>query len=127
MLTPAITCYGSETQQAELRGKFLQLIWRGREYLVFAPFGVHRYHNQILAHFLQEHAIEHRWLGEERLDFNHPDLDVVGGGRFLADTQQHILELWDNSQVYGRFDDQQLVEKIAASAHPWSDFSITIS
>ena len=46
----------------EFEGKFLHLVWRGQEYLAFAPSGLHRYHNQLLAHFLQDQGIPHHWV-----------------------------------------------------------------
>jgi hypothetical protein len=35
-----------------LEGKFVQLRWAGREYLLFAAADELRYHNQLLGHFL---------------------------------------------------------------------------
>ncbi len=128
MSTPAIASYGFDagTQQEEIQGKFLQLNWQGKEYLLFATFAVHRYHNQILAHFLQEHALPHRWLSREKLEFDVPGLKVVGGGRFLGRSRRQVLELWDDSQAYGRFDDDGLAQTLAASGL-WRGFSVKIS
>ena len=116
-----------DTHDRPLReGKFLQLIWREREYLVFASSEIHRYHNQILAHFLTDSAIPHRWVTRETLEFAHPALNVIGGGRFRVDTGERSLALWDDSQAYGRFQTSGLTDRIAASAHPWSHFTVNV-
>lgn len=109
------------------KGKFVQLALRRREYLLFAPFELHSYHNQICAHFLADNGIDHRWINEERLDFDCPELTIFGGGRFHIDTDEQTLHLWDNSQVYGRFDELGLKERIAAADHPWSGFTVDIA
>jgi hypothetical protein len=71
--------------EAPLEGKFLQLLWAGRTYLLFASAEEHRYHNQILGRFLSEQGIPHRWEGVEDLVVDHPGLSIIGGGRFRLD------------------------------------------
>ncbi|MGA7800895.1 MAG: hypothetical protein WCC36_08790 [Gammaproteobacteria bacterium] len=107
-------------------GKFLQLRLQGREYLVFAPFALFRYHNQLLARFLADRNLPHRWATPQRLVVDAADLDVYGGGRFRADAASGILRLWDNSQAYGRFREPGLAERIAAAGHRWSGFRVVI-
>jgi|GEM_PF-3273147 hypothetical protein len=46
---------------ASLEGKFLQLRLAARDYILFATATECRYHNQILARFLSEQGIPHRW------------------------------------------------------------------
>jgi hypothetical protein len=113
---------GDEPQE----GKFIQLVLDGQEYLVFAPRELHRFHNQILARFLEEQNIPHHWILDQELVIEHPGLAVTGGGKFRVDPRSGTLELWDNSQVYGRFDEQGLAAKIAAAGHAWSGFEIRI-
>jgi len=130
MQTPVILEYRSPAEPFDHpmhQGKFLQLMWRGQEYLIFAPSGLHRYHNQILAHFLTDNTISHRWVTQERLEFAHPALVVIGGGRFRVSTEEKTLALWDDSQAYGRFQAPGLADKIAAAGHPWSRFTIRVS
>jgi hypothetical protein len=117
----------SGTASAHLEGKFLQLCWRGEEYLVFAPAERHRYHNQILSRFLQDQGIPHRWIGQEKLEVDDPDLVVIGGGRFRASSLRNTLELWDDSHAYGRFREAGLAEGIAAAGHAWSGFELRIA
>jgi hypothetical protein len=127
---PVVIQYRSpnaEPEPPEGEGKFLQLVWRGQEYLAFAPSALHRYHNQLLAHFLQDQGIPHRWVTEQDLEFGHPRLAVKGGGRYRVNTSQKTLRLWDDSRVYGRFHEIGLPEKIAAAGHPWSNFKVIIA
>ncbi len=117
---------GDHQALRETKGKFLELELEGRDFLVFAPFELHRYHNQILAHFLQEHRISHRWIGEEQLEVDSPALVVSGGGRFHIDEGGGILELWDDSHVYGKFTIPGIREKIAGAEHPWSGYEVKL-
>ena len=58
-----ILTYPTEIDDAALLvGKFLQLRWAGRAYLLFASADEHRYHNQILGRFLSDQDIPHHWL-----------------------------------------------------------------
>jgi hypothetical protein len=123
LYTPQNT--GHEDQQWQ--GKLIQFRWRGQEYLVFAPFEIHRYHNQILGHFLKDHGIVHCWLDEQRLEIDDPGLRVIGGGRFRLDLARHSLELWDDSQTYGRFDELGLAGKIARAGEPWGGLRLKVS
>ncbi len=118
---------GTQSDAAEVMGKFLQLRWRDQEYLVFAPLALHRYHNQLLAHFLDDNAIAYRWLNRESLELTDPGLKVTGGGRFRVNGIDRSLTLWDDSHVYGRFHEPGLAEKIAGADHPWHGFNVTIS
>ncbi|HYA39478.1 MAG TPA: hypothetical protein VEI74_14520 [Candidatus Methylomirabilis sp.] len=107
-------------------GKFIQFTLGGREYLVFAPRELHRFHNQILAHFLAERRLPHRWNNEHLLEIEAPDLTVIGGGKFRVNTEMKTLKLWDDSQIYGRFDERGLAQRIGTADHPWSGYLIQI-
>ena len=119
-------CAEDLPDRVEYLGKFLQLTLRGREHLLFAPFENHRYHNQILGQFLAEAGIHHRWIEKDRLKYNFPALNVIGGGHFRLNMQQKTLVLWDSSQAYGRFDETGLAKKIAGAEHPWSAFTVDV-
>ena len=59
---PLILTYPNPMEDdAPLAGKFLQLRWAARDYILFATAAECRYHNQILARFLSEQGIPHRW------------------------------------------------------------------
>lgn len=109
----------------DCQGKFLQLVLDGVEHLVFAPSNQHGYHSQILERFLDERGIACRWDGQA-LRVDHPGLKVIGGGRFRLEQAKGALELWDNSQAYGRFDDAGIAEGLRAAAGPWSGLSVVI-
>ncbi len=119
-----ITTYPAITQLMEsdpVEGKFIQLRRNHRIYLIFATKSAHRYHNQILAHFLADHGLAHQWLNDETLKYDTTTLRVIGGGRFRYEHRHHRLTLWDNSQAYGRFDETDLEAGLHASDHPWAD------
>lgn len=112
---------------AGCRGKFIQLTLGGTQYRVFATAELHRFHNRILAHFAADRNIAHRWVNDEQWEVHAPELRVVGGGKFRADTAGKVLELRDSSQAYGRFDARGLPQAIAAAGHPWSRFDVRIA
>lgn len=112
---------------AQIEGKFLELTLHDSEYLLFAPRGLYPYHNHILARFLNDQNIPHRWAQEDRLEFDFPALRVIGGGRFRVNVSERMLLLWDNSQAYGRFEASGLEQKIAQANHPWSEYGVKIS
>lgn len=112
--------------QNEIEGKFLQLRWQGNDYLLFATRDRFRFHNQMLGRFLANHALPHHWRDEATLEFDLPRLSVVGGGRFRFTREPQRLELWDESQAYGRFEEWGLAESIRASGHLYGKGEITI-
>lgn len=126
MLPPRIRHYPSTDSVLRSQGKFLQLRWQGVEHLILADGRIHGYHNQILAAFAAEQGLSHRWITADQLKLQHPDLEVLGGGRFRLDREAGTLELWDDSQAYGRFREQGLAERIAAAGAPWSELQVRI-
>jgi hypothetical protein len=108
------------------KGKFLQLTWGGRDYLVFAAAEAHQYHTQILRAFAAASGIGHRWTSDDRLEIDDPGLSVRGGGRFQVDPAARVLEVWDNSQAYGPFDRTALPAQVAGAGHAWSGFVVRI-
>jgi len=106
---------------APTEGKFLQLRLAGRDCLLFAAASECRYHNQILARFLSEQGISHRWEGAANLVAEHSALALTGGGRYRLDPTGKTLHVWDDSSVYGRFDPSQMAAQLAAAAPPWNE------
>ncbi len=121
--TVIITYLAPDTGPIE--GKFVQVVLNGHEHLIFASFDLHRYHNQILGQFVEEHGIAHRWIGGITLELGSPVLRVIGGGRFRLDEDR--LRLFGDSQVYGRFDPEGLEQRIGDAEHTWSTRSLEIS
>ena len=113
--------------QAPLEGKFLQLLWAGRTYLLFASAEEHRYHNQILGRFLSAQGIPHHWEGVENLLLDHPELSVIGGRRFRLDLLTKQLRVWDASSVYGRFDASALSVQHAAADPHWQGLVLSVA
>ena len=111
---------------ASQEGKFLQLRLAARDYILFATAAECRYHNQILARFLSEQGIPHRWEQATNLVVDHPELAVIGGGRFRLDVNRESLHVWDDSSVYGRFDSSQLALQLAAAGPPWNRLALGV-
>lgn len=110
----------------EVRGKFVQLEWKGTPWLLLASKDQHAFHNQIVAHFLSEQHLPFHWKSPEVLEFDQPELNIIGGGKFLLQWPQGHLRLSDNSMVYGRFDETLLTASLQQVSMPWADFSISI-
>jgi hypothetical protein len=119
---PEFTGYDKVTAE----GKFLQLRWEGREYLLFARRDHYTYHSQMLGRFFQDHGLPYGWLDETRLDFLLPAFSVTGGGRFRYTASPPRLELWDDSHAYGRFDASGLADRLRESGHPFGCGEIII-
>ena len=107
-------------------GKFLQFLCEGIPCLLFTTPATHRFHNQLLARFLDDENIEHHWIDEERLKIPEERVRVKGGGRYHLDLAKCTLELWDNSQAYGRFDEEEITRQLANASAPWCDLRLTI-
>jgi hypothetical protein len=123
-----ILTYPTEIDDAALlEGRFVQLRWAGREYLLFANTDEHRCHNQVLGSFLSEQGIPHHWEGAEKLVVDHPELSIAGGGRFRLDLSTKELQVWDASSVYGRFDASALPEQLAAADTPWEELTLSVA
>jgi hypothetical protein len=123
---PIIVLLGCPEDGSECNGKFLDLVWRGRQYLVFGAATAHRYHNRILGAFLVANGIPHHWASPHQLEVDGPDLAVLGGGRFHVAPAAGRLELWDTSQAYGGFDQGRLPAHIPVPGHPWSGLQVRV-
>ena len=109
-----------------LEGKFLQLRLAARDYILCATATECRYHNQILARFLSEQGIPQRWEQAVNLVVDHPELAVIGDGRFRLDVNRESLHVWDDSSVYGRFDSSRLAVQLAAAGPPWNRLALGV-
>lgn len=118
--------YTSLAGKDEVKGKFVQFVWQGNEYLLFATREQHQFHNQMLAHFMDDNTIPHRWIDDQTLEMDTDSVTVFGGGRFLYQREQNLLELWDNSQAYGRFNETGMEAKIRTAQHPWSSARVVV-
>lgn len=107
-------------------GKFLQLEVDGMPWLLFASRDAFRYHNQLLAGFLEERGITHRWADRETLEYDVQRVRVRGGGRFRLDPDAATMEAWDNSAAYGRFDDERLQAELATASGLWPQLRIIV-
>jgi hypothetical protein len=127
-MTTSILTYPKRLEATtSLEGKFLQLRWAGREYLLFAAAGELRYHNQILGRFLAEAGIPHHWEDAQTLVVDQVGLITLGGGRFRLDRSTKTLRVWDASSVYGRFDACALSAALTAADPPWRGLVLNVA
>jgi hypothetical protein len=97
-------------------GKFVQLRAAFGEYLVFAPLHVSRYHADIIERFCNMRGIPGIYRDtEKRFEILDGDWCVIGGGKFMIDTKQRKIRLFDNSMAYGKFDGNGMKEKILSA------------
>lgn len=122
-MAPVITTPDFRTTAQPVEGKFVHLSWRGDGYLLFAAATQHQYHNQMVAQFLGNCGIRHRWIGGDRLEWDDGNLAVLGGGRFRLDPAARQLHLWDRSTAYGRFD-PAAVQMLLEASSPWPGFTL---
>jgi hypothetical protein len=121
-----VRTYPAPDAQQVLEGKFLHILCGGAARLLFATPAACRYHNQLLARFLADEGIAHHWSGPEALVYDEHRVKVKGGGRFRLDPVARSLELWDNSQAYGRFDERLVTRYVKEAGPPWSDLLVKI-
>ncbi len=100
------------------QGKFLQLVEGGEnETLVLSPYGLSKFHAQILERYCLRNDLDGRYLRKpEYYSVPGADIEVVGGGHWKIDDPGLRLELNGESTAYGRFDPDGLAEKIGALA-----------
>ena len=110
----------------EYSGKFLQLECDGAPWLLFATPDSFRYHNQLLARFLEDERIAHRWIDRETLEVPRDRARVTGGGRFNLNLATHRLDLWDDSHAYGRFDAHSVPGQLVRAGEPWCGLLLSI-
>ena len=111
----------------EVRGKFVQIRWKGEPWLLFASKDQHAFHNQIVAHFMSEQHLPFHWQSPEILYFEQPDFEILGGGKFLLDWPAKQLKLHADSMVYGRFHEEGLIESLNENGMPWRGFVIEVA
>lgn len=121
-----VTTYPAFPADRPSAGKFLQITCEGIPWLLFAAPDACRFHNQMLARFLDDAAIPYRWTSPESLEVNDGRIKVIGGGRFRLDPLGQHLELWDDSHAYGRFDASLVANQLAFAGAPWDRLHVQI-
>ena len=99
-------------------GKFVQIRdeEEGREYLVLSPKGLSAYHANIVERFCRLG----RKIGgdytpkKDSFRIRDSSWSVTGGGSWMIDSKNRILDLAGASQAYGRFDPRGLKSRILA-------------
>lgn len=95
-------------------GKFVQLTYRGDEYIVLAPKDFAPFHANIVEKFCEESCLSGGYYEDGRIFRIHaPGWVIVGGGKFELDTEGKTLILSDESLIYGKFDTSGLSERLS--------------
>jgi hypothetical protein len=94
-------------------GKFAQISSMEDEYLILSPKLFSEYHADIVERFCELHEIDGHY-DKVRYVFkiHYNKWKVKGGGRWLMDDNVRVLNLFDDSKAYGRFDSKGMIEKI---------------
>ena len=106
--------YGGDVPP-ERSGKFIQAVDRDEdvELLILSPYDLSKYHAQILERYCHLNGIEGRYVKmPTSFLVTGADIDVIGGGHWRI--EGGTLRLSGESTMYGRFDPDGLVGKIAA-------------
>ncbi|MBA4373341.1 MAG: hypothetical protein C0402_10845 [Thermodesulfovibrio sp.] len=104
-----------ELVPANRGGKFVQIRDRGsdREYVVLSPAKLSLYHANIVERFCGLRELDGHWnSGKTAYEIVDPSWHIVGGGRWVIDSEKKTLELGSSSQAYGRFDLVGLEERL---------------
>jgi hypothetical protein len=94
-------------------GKFVQIRHGDKEYFVLSPSKLSKYHANIVERFCELNGINGYWnSGKTSYNIVDNSWSVVGGGRWVMNSNNKTLDLGSSSQAYGRFDSTSLKIKI---------------
>lgn len=123
--SPAL--YGPGLQPVR-SGKFVQLedLVEDVETLVLAPYGLARYHAQILERYCRLNDVAGRFV-KKPVHYRIEDagLEVVGGGHWRVDEEARRLVLNGESTAYGPFRPRGLADALRACG-PFRGFTVQI-
>ncbi len=98
-------------------GKFVQIQNDDTEYFVISPRDLSCYHANIVERFCLSNHLEGKYTSKKMDNYEIADQDwsVVGGGKWSIDEYEKKLTLFDESTIYGKFEDANLRENILLS------------
>ncbi|MBF0542343.1 MAG: hypothetical protein HQK91_12940 [Nitrospirae bacterium] len=96
-------------------GKFVHILSPESEYLIFSPKLLSPYHADIVERFCNQHEIDGYYDKGQYVYIIHDNRwKVLGGGKWLMDDREMVLNLFDDSKAYGKFDSIGMVDKITS-------------
>ena len=111
---------------AQFTGKFIQVRNLLTEYLIFSPKEFTLYHADIVERFCTERQIPGIYNKTNKsYDILDPEWIVAGGGKFAIDRQKKNIHLYDDSMAYGKFDKNEMKEKVL-SIKDFSGYEVRI-
>ena len=107
-------------------GKFVRIRNGATDYLVFSPKEFTKYHANIVERFCFDNGIEGSYdLERKRYDMYDQAWVVTGGGKYELDKKRKVIELYDESMAYGKFELLGLRETILAEPE-FTGFTVQI-
>ncbi len=107
-------------------GKFVLIKSEAALFLVFSPKDFTKYHANLVERFCLDKGLEGSYDRErKRYDIHDKAWTIAGGGKFAIDKSRKTIKLFDDSMVYGKFDDTGLRE-IMNTLPEFAEFTIQI-
>ena len=109
-----------------IRGKFVQIRSESTEYLVFSPKEFTKYHANIVEQFCLDNGLEGNYdTGGKHYDITDRAWSIAGGGKYEINTGEKTIRLFDDSLAYGKFNKQNMADKILSFAE-FTGFTVMI-
>ncbi len=109
-----------------ISGKFVQIRHEPTEYLVFSPKEFTKYHANIVERFCTDNGLEGSYdTKKNRFAIADRAWSVMGGGKYEMDAARKTIRLYDDSLAYGKFDKQNMTDKILSFAE-FTGFTVVI-
>ena len=109
-----------------ISGKFVQIRHESTEYLVFSPKEFTKYHANIVERFCLDNGLEGSYdIKKKRFDMVDRAWSVAGGGKYEMNIGRKTIRLYDDSLAYGKFDKQNMADKILTFAE-FTGFTVVI-
>ena len=84
-------------------GKFVLILQaEGPIHAVFSPIELSKFHADIVCRFLKERGVRgHYDPGHEKYTIDDQGWKIAGGGAWILDTNEEVLQLGGHSKAYG--------------------------
>jgi hypothetical protein len=98
------------------RGKFIQVLSEGSEYIVMSPKEQSAFHANIAELFFSSRGLRGSYNHKrDNYSIDHPGWSILGGGYWELDEDKGVLKLSGLSMAYGRFRDSGLARRMEKS------------
>jgi hypothetical protein len=109
-----------------ISGKFVHIRHETAEYIVFSPKEFTKYHANIVERFCLDNGLEGNFDTEgKRYNIVDRAWSIAGGGKYEMNTGRKSIRLYDDSLAYGKFNKQNMADKILSFAE-FTGFTVMI-